>query len=98
MSWGGVISLLCIFLVCVALTGCVQSRPDGWCVVSVNGACLSTVKEGKPVASGDVDMRYAGIKCVTGWDSKECSGSVETTVREWDYPSEDNSSSNVSIY
>ena len=66
MSWGGVISLICIFLVCVALTGCVQSRPDGWCAVAVEGVCVSRWHKGEKVPSGEIDMRYVGASCSNG--------------------------------
>lgn len=93
MSWGGVISLICIFLVCIALTGCVQSRPDGWCAVAVEGVCVSRWHKGEKVPSGEIDMRYSGISCLNGAavdeetktlsDAQWCGGSVITTGKEW---------------
>lgn len=93
MSWGGVISLICIFIACVALTGCVQSRPDGWCAVSVEGVCASRWHSGNKVPSGEIDMRYNGISCLNGAAVDEetktlsnaqwCSGSVTTSGKEW---------------
>lgn len=93
MSWGGVISLICIFIVCVALTGCVQSRPDGWCAVAVEGICVSRWHKGEKVPSGEIDMRYSGISCLNGAavdeetktlsDAQWCGGSTITTGKEW---------------
>lgn len=93
MSWGGVISLICIFIACVALTGCIQSRPDGWCAVSVEGVCVSRWHSGDKIPSGEIDMRYNGISCLNGAAVDEetktlsnaqwCSGSVTTSGKEW---------------
>lgn len=93
MSWGGVISLICIFLVCVALTGCVQSRPDGWCAVAVDGICVSRWHKGEKIPSGEIDMRYSGTSCLNGAavdedtktlsDAQWCGGSTTTTGKEW---------------
>lgn len=93
MSWGGVISLICIFIACVALTGCVQSRPDGWCAVAVEGVCVARWHSGNKVPSGEIDMRYNGISCLNGAAVDEetktlsnaqwCSGSVTTSGKEW---------------
>lgn len=99
MSWGGVISLICIFLVCVALTGCVQSRPDGWCAVAVNGICVSRWHKGEKVPSGEIDMRWNGATCSNANPSTNeekstpdnvvidtalwCGGSTITTGKEW---------------
>lgn len=98
MSWGGVLSLILILIVCVVITGCTGPRPDGWCALSYNGACLSRWENGHKVGSGSIDMRYDGHSCRNGSAvdpekstpenvvlsaAQWCGGSTTSTVTEW---------------
>lgn len=73
-----------IALMTASLTGCLSStRPDGFCALSFNGACLSKWENGEKVGSGSIDMRYNGITCENGVNISLCSGSTTVVVEEW---------------
>lgn len=81
-----------ILIVLLLIVGCAEKRPDGWCALSYNGACLSKWEMGKKVPAGDIDMRYAGHECRNGAArnidgtlsyAQWCSGTTTVTAREW---------------
>lgn len=77
------VKITIIALSALILAGCAADHSDGVCKTAVDGACMQVYMNGVAVPSGDVDMRFTGIKMVA---PHEISGTVSTTAREWKTP------------
>lgn len=72
---------LLIAIAALSLIGCSSVREDGFCATYAYGACVLKWKDGKKVASGEVDMRYIGLS--SDDNQGNFSGKVSVSVKEW---------------
>lgn len=72
-------NMIAIALATLLLTGCASNHKNGDCITEVEGTCLLVYVDGESVPSGDVDMRFTGLKSVNG----ELSGTVRTKSNSW---------------
>ncbi|HBY2480519.1 lipoprotein [Klebsiella michiganensis] len=73
--------IIAVIILALALTGCSTPQTNGTCALMAHGVCLSTWVDGEQVPSGEVDVRFDGLKM----QGKELTGTVKVhKSKQWD--------------